>query len=142
MNNDVWMTILILIVAGIAGYSLYRSYQSGKTIDVSNVVGTLETSVPLAKEIIDVAQTAVNSIEQLRRQPGSTITNSEAFARATNTVRKWFPSTEEVTDEQIITAVNSAILVASTFTHQIRADKAVVAEAIGKGVPVDAKQTP
>lgn len=137
MSAETWNVILIIAVVLVGAYGAYQHYRKNKTIDLPTVVNTLEQAVPLSKEIIDVAQTAVNEIEQIRRQPGVQMTNNEAFARATDTVRRWFPAVEEVTDEQIITAVNSAILVASHLTNQLKAAKAEVVEAEMKGVPVD-----
>lgn len=138
-----WQVVLILITLVVSVYALYKASQSGQAVNLGSVVSTIEGSVPLAKEIIDVAQTAVNSIEQMRRQPGNTMSNNEAFSRATATVRKWFPATEDVSDEQIITAINSAVLVASTMTNQIQAAKAVVIDAeVNKGILVDGKNTP
>lgn len=139
-----WEVVLILVVAALAGYAIYRTYLKGDVVTVSGIAGSLEAAVPIGKEVVDVAQTVVNAIEQERRQPGSPITDSEAFSRATSEVRGWLNALgidgAEVTDQQILTAVNSAILVASSLSHQIKADKATVGEAAQKGVVVDASK--
>lgn len=123
-----WISILALVIAIIAvGFGLTR----GKLPLTVEGVNTAIKVVPgIASEINAAANVVVLGIEQIRRE--GNLSNEDAYNMALNQMRDWVrlvvPGEIKITNEQIISAINSAILVASALTHQIEESKTVVAE--------------
>lgn len=128
MSAETWNIILILLVLVVAGFAFYQAHKRGETFTVSGISETLEASIPLASELVDVAQMAVNEAELLKKN--GKITNTEAFNRALDIIKSWSPALAELENAKVITAINSAVLVASALSHQIKADKAVSSGAV------------
>lgn len=135
MTAETWNVILILIVVALAGYAIYAQMKKGDTVDLSTLVATVEDKIPFATELAEVAQIVVNEIEQAVRE-GVVLSNDEKFNRALDLVKGWRPEFAEIENRKIISAIKSAVLVASTFTNAIQADKTVQAEGERKGIDV------
>jgi len=125
LSQETLSVILILVVVAVGGYSLYLQYRQGKAITLPSVVATLEGAVPLSEELLKVATIAVQSAEQLKRE-GKIDSNDVAFNYALDFVKDWFPNAHDVSNEKIIAAINSAVLVASYLSNQIEASKSEV----------------
>lgn len=124
MSAETLNIVLIVVVVIVATYGGYQKWKRGEEITIPGVAGMLEASIPLATELVDVAQMAVNEMELLKKN--GRITNQEAFNRALNIIKGWSPALASIDNDKIITAINSAVLVASALTHQIRADKSLI----------------
>lgn len=117
MTSDFWQVGLILVTLAVAGYALYQSHQSGEAITPTALVEHVKEAIPIAQQVQEIAQIAVNSVEQLRRE--RKITNNDvAFNRALDLTKKWLPKEWQVDNEDIIASINSAILVASALSKQ------------------------
>lgn len=111
--------ILILLVVGLVGYDLFRRSQAGETVLVTppSLLEAVERYRPIAVELMEVAQVAVNATEQLKRE-GKIQSNDVAFNHAIDLVKKWIPDEWEVDNEDVIAAINSAVLVASALRKE------------------------
>lgn len=118
MNADNYQVILIVITLFVAGFSLYRSYKQGETITLTGAVGEIKNAQPDAVKLMEIAQIAVNAVEQLRREHKIT-SNDVAFNYALSYIKKWIPDGWEIDNEDIIAAINAAVLVASFMSDQI-----------------------
>lgn len=114
--------ILILITAVVALYAVYAAHQKGEVLTPGVVVNEVKAAQPVAVELMEVAQIAVNAVEELRRQ-GKIQSNDEAFNYALNYMKKWIPDEWEVDNEDIIATINAAVLVASAIREQIDSGK-------------------
>lgn len=135
MTAETWNTILILIVVALAGYTVYTQLKKSETVDVGTIVNTIENQIPFATELVEVAQIVVNEIEQAVRE-GVVLSNEEKFNRALDLVKGWRPEFSHIENRKIISAIKSAVLVASTLTHAIQADKVTQIEGERKGIDV------
>lgn len=124
MSTDL-LSILALIAA--IGAIAYAFWQSKKPVTAANVLTAVQSVPSLATELSTVATMFVQANEQ-RKKEGN-ITNQQAYQDALNKVRGWFPVEIGLSNDQIIGAVQSAILVASAMTAQTKADKVVAATA-------------
>jgi hypothetical protein len=111
-------TILIIIVVIVAAISLWIALKnkSGELTPVV-VANTVRESVPVAKELMEIVQIGVNSAEQLKRE-GKILTNDVAFNHVLDYIKRWVPDEWEVSNEDIITAINAAVLVASATRRE------------------------
>lgn len=116
-NEDLMQTILILVTLILAGWAVWKSYQAGEVIMPSTLVGSIETARPVAVELMEIAQVATNSIEQLRRE-GKIENNDVALNRAIDLIKKWVPDEWEVSNSDIIAAINAGVLVSSALARQ------------------------
>lgn len=114
--SDTWQIFVVLVSLLLAGYAVYRSYQSGHAITLSNVAETLHEVQPTVADVKEVVQIAVDSAEQLKRE--GKITNEQAFNHALDLAKKWIPKEWQVDNEDIINAINAAVLVASALSKQ------------------------
>lgn len=117
MTGEQWQIVLIFVSLVIAGFALYRSFQAGNQITLSGAVEEIKSSVPVALELKEIAELAVGSVEQLRRE-GKIQDNDVAFNRALDLVKKWIPAEMHVDNEDILAAINAAVLVASALSRQ------------------------
>lgn len=117
MNADMWQVLLIVATLVVAGYALYKSHQNDTQITPMLLAETVQEAIPVAKQLQEIAQLAVNSVEQLRRERKIT-DNNIAFRTAIERTKKWLPAEWQVDNEDIVAAVNGAILVASALSRQ------------------------
>jgi hypothetical protein len=106
-------TILIIVTILVAVFALYRTFKN-KPEELTPVVvaNTVRESVPVAKELMEIAQIATNAAEQLKRE-GKIRSNDIAFNYALDYIKRWVPDEWEVSNDDIIAAVNAAVLVSS-----------------------------
>lgn len=118
MNFD-GETILIVLTLVVAGVALYKASQRGeiKSFTPSTLVEAVQEARPIAIELKEIAQVAVSSVEQLRRE-GKIQDNDAAFNRALDLTKKWIPDEWEISNEDIVAAINAAVLVASALSRQ------------------------
>lgn len=126
MVIDNWIVMTVVLTLVISLVSGYMAYRSTRKVTVEGVLETVKESVPIAQELATVAKIAVESAEQMKRD-GTLRTNDAALNYAIDYVQKWFPATETITNEQIIGAINAAVLTASAISAQITAAKQSVA---------------
>lgn len=117
MTAEQLQLILILVTMGVAAFALYQSYRAGAKVTPSVVLEKLKEARPVAAQLMEIAQAAVNAVEQLRRE-GKISDNDIAFNHALDLVKKWVPDEWEIDNEDIISAINAAILVASALSRQ------------------------
>lgn len=139
MTSETWNVVLTVLIVLIGGYALYLRYKKGEVINLGTVTSTLEAAIPFATELSEVSQIVVNEIEQAARE-GAYIPDEEKLAIAISKVKNWSPHFRELETHKVITAIKSAVLVASSITNQISASKAEVATAEDKGIPVDGQE--
>lgn len=125
-----WLNIVLIVgVIAAAGWAIYERSKRGETVTLPTIVGELEAAVPFAQELATVAEMAAFEVEEYRRKMEKgevpVITNEEAFERAFQIVKGWFPEqTKGLTTQKIIGALNRAILLASEVSNAIKASKA------------------
>lgn len=121
-----WISIAAIIIAIAAvGYSFY----SKQTVVSGSNLSAAITAIPsLATEVDKAATIVVQSYEQARRK--GQLENTPELNEVMNRVRGWLPEEiqDAVTNDQVVEAINSAILIASAMTNQINANKATVAD--------------
>lgn len=122
MDSQMFLAITVVLTLIIAGYALFRSYQTGGTVDATTIVGTLEASVEPAQELATVVGIAVDAAEQMKRE-GTIDTNEQALNYAIDYIQKYFPAVAKLENEKIIGAIKAAVLAASYVTSQINANK-------------------
>lgn len=119
MEQETIQTILIVLTLLVAGYALFRKRE---TIDISTltpsaVLEEINSARPIAVELMEIAQVAVNSVEQLRRE-GKIQSNDVAFNTALDLIKKWVPDQWELDNEDIVNSINAAVLVASALRRE------------------------
>lgn len=119
-----WISVAALIIAIIVGGYVFLSRQTPVT--AANVTNAINAVPSLAVEVEKAATIVVQGIEQARR--AGKLDNVPAYGELLNQVRSWLPVNIKPTNEQILSAINSAILLASLATNQINAAKATVAD--------------
>lgn len=91
------MEISEIITIGAAGLALLLGglayYRSGRPLTLQGVTSTLEAAQPLAEQIRDVAEVAVNAAQQLK-ETGKIETGDQAFEEAFSHLREWFPDVD------------------------------------------------
>jgi hypothetical protein len=89
------LTEMIGIAAGVLAVVIaFLAYQrSGQPMTVTGITETLERAQPLAEQIREVAEVAVEAAQQLK-ESGKINTGSEAFAEAMSHLQAWFPEVE------------------------------------------------
>lgn len=122
-----WIGIAALVIAIIA--IVYAFIVSNKPLTAANVTTAINAVPSLATEVEKATTIVVNAYEQARRKNKLVI--DPPLNEVMNKVRGWLPkwAKVEATNDQIIEAINSAILMASLVTNQINAAKMTVAEA-------------
>lgn len=119
------ISLAVAIVAVVYAFVVGR-----QKVTVKNVSAAVDVVPRIASEIAAVATTVVQGIEQVKRE--GNISNEQAYSLALDQMRDWIkvivPTDIKISNEQIISAVKSAILVASALTHQIEAAKEIAEE--------------
>jgi hypothetical protein len=106
-------TILIIVTILVAAFALYRTFKNKpEEVTPTVVANTIRESVPVAKELMEIIQIAVNSSEQLKRE-GKISSNDVALNHALDYIKRWVPASWQVSNEDIIVGINSAVLIAS-----------------------------
>lgn len=123
-----------LISLGVAIVAvIYAVVASKRPLTVKGVSDAVNMVPRIATEISAAATTVVQGIEQVKRE--GELTNEQAYDMALDQMREWVklvvPVEIKIGNDQIISAINSAILVASALTNQIIESKKVVAEIEG-----------
>lgn len=114
------VTLIVAVVAiAMAGYSIWKL---GHVPDFSELTAVVEDAVPVGQDFASVAQIVVNEAEQLKRT-GAIPSNDAAFTYAFNKAKEYFPQLTSIDKDKLITAINSAVLVASALTAQIEQNK-------------------
>lgn len=134
MTPEQTQTILVLITLAVAGYALYQSFRRGETITLTGAVEEIKEARPVAVELMEVVQIAVNSVEQLRRE-GKIADNDVAFRRALDISKKWIPDEWEIDNEDLINAINAAVLVASATSQMAGKSSESVTHGTHSGQP-------
>jgi len=117
MPENILTIVMGLVIVALVGYDIYLRHQQGKEITVPGVLEAVAEARPVALEVRDIVQLAVNAVEQTRRE-GKITNNNQAFERAYMMAKKWIPDEWEVPDDQLIETINGAILVASALSKQ------------------------
>lgn len=113
-----WLQILIgLVTLAVAGYAMYVAIQHHQPITLSAAVEDVKDAIPIAIQVKDIVQIAVNSAEQLKRE-GSIQTNDQAFNHALDLAKQWIPPEWQVSNEDIINFINASVLVSSALARQ------------------------
>lgn len=120
-----WFGIAALVIALIV--AAYTFIATKTPVTAANVTTAINAVPSLATEVEKAATIVVQGIEQVRRE--GKLDNLPSYGELLNQVRGWLPVNIKPTNEQILAAINSAILIASLATNQINAAKAVVQEA-------------
>lgn len=133
-----WLSIAALGISVIVGIYLFINRQTPLT--PANVTTAINAVPSLATEVEKAATVVVQSYEQARRK--GKLQSDPPLNKVMNQVRDWLPdwAKVEASNDQIIEAINSAILMASLVTNQINAAKTVVQE--GETPPVPTQPTP
>lgn len=127
MDAQTLNVILIVLTVIVAAYALYQRHKAGEAIEAGGVVTELKAAQPLAQELMTVATIAVQAAEQLKNT-GKLPDNNAAFEYAVSFIKKWIPAAEGIDNEDIKAAIESAVLVASALTEQIKNLKPVSSE--------------
>lgn len=135
MSAETWAAIAVVITAILAGYTIYTQWKNGGVFNLGTLTATVESKIPFANELSEVAQIVVNEIEQGVRE-GVVLSNEEKFNHALDLVKGWSPEFAELDNKKVIAAIKSAVLVASALTHQINAAKVQTLEGERKGIDV------
>jgi hypothetical protein len=117
MSVDTVQALMIIATVLVAGYSLYIAYRNGQSVTLSGVVESVREAQPIVVQLREIAQVAVDATEQLKRT-GEIKTNDEAFNHALNLIKQWVPDEWEVGNQDIISAINASVLVASALAKQ------------------------
>lgn len=128
-----WIGIAALVAAIVFAISAF--FYSRQALTAANVTALINGVPAVATEVDKAATIVVNAYEQARRK--GKLEYTPDLATVTKRVRSWLPEwvTDAVTDEQIVDAINSAILLASEKTNAINAAKATIAAVKRDGGP-------
>lgn len=144
-----WENVGLFIVGIAIGLVIYRFVLAGKPVTVEGVMQAGMEVMPLMEQIEKAVQIGANAVEQNRREKekggGSFVytTPQQDSDFVINFVKEWVPQARNIPNGKITDFLKSAVLVASTMTHQINAAKAKVAEAqVVVAESVDAPHTP
>lgn len=118
-----WISIVAIVIA--LGAIAFVFVQSGTPYTAVGIKESLERVQPLAMEVEKAATIVVQSYEQARRK--GKLESTPGLNEVMNRVRGWLPKEVKlnVTNDQIVEAINSAILIASAATAQINANKVI-----------------
>lgn len=117
MNENTLTIVMGLVIVALVGYDIYLRYRQGQEITVPGVLEAVAEARPVALEVKEIAQLAVNAVEQARRE-GKITDNNIAFDKAYTMAKAWIPDEWEIPDSQLIETINGAILVASALSAQ------------------------
>lgn len=120
-----WISIAALVVAVVVGIFVF--VQRDTPFTATAVGEAIQRVQPTAIELETVANIIVGANEQRKRE--GELTNEQAYHDALNTMRGWWGRDVPFTNDQILRAINSAILIASAATAQINMSKSVVDDA-------------
>lgn len=112
----------LIVFVGLVVWPIVVLRRSGKAITSADIANAIEAAKPVTQRLRLVAEDVVFGIEQIRRE-GQLTNNVEAFDHAFAEIRALLPAELDVSDEQIINAINRAVLLASSHTAQIDAAK-------------------
>lgn len=115
--NDYLQIFVVVVALAMAGYAIYTTTQKGQAVTLTGAVEAVKEAMPVALQAKEIVQIAVNATEQLKRE-GQIKTNDEAFNHALNLAKQWIPDEYEVSNEDIINFINSAVLVSSALARQ------------------------
>lgn len=123
MSDTIGIVAIVLAIAAI----VYTFWQSKRPVTAANVLTAVQAVPSLATEVNAAAAIVVQSYEQARRK--GQLESTPDLNEVMNKVRGWLPqwAKVDITNTQIIDAINSAILMASAVSAQIKADKVVAA---------------
>lgn len=124
-----WIEYVSIFAFGVAiGLVVYRFAINRTPINLETVTTAITDVDPLAERVESSVQIAVNAIEQARRE--GTYSTPDAMANEViNFVKEFVPQARGISNASITKFIKSAVLIASTMTHQIAAAKATVDEA-------------
>lgn len=131
MDIQTTSVILIFLTLLVAGYAVYRLHTQGVVLTPTVLKEAIVTAQPIAQDLLSIGTIAAQAVEQIARDPSKPLmTNDAKLHFAIDYVKSYlkrvYPDIDNITDEDIINAVNSGVLVASTLTNHIKADKASV----------------
>lgn len=137
MDIQTTSVILIFLTLLVAGYAVYRLHTQGVDLTPTVLKEAIVTAQPIAQDLLAVGQIAAGAAEQIARDPSKPLmTNDAKLHFAIDYVKSYlkrvYPDIDNITDEDIINAINAGILTASTLTNHIKADKVAVAESTSK----------
>lgn len=112
-----WTLVFPIILIILLVYDIYLRHKAGKEITVPGILEAVAEIRPVALEVKDIVQVAVNAVEQARRE-GKITDNNVAFRNAYNMAKKWIPDEWEVPDDELVEYINGAVLVASSLSRQ------------------------
>lgn len=113
MDTNTAIVLLIVVFAAFAAFTVYR--RTG-TLTPQDIVKAVKDVQPTAVKVYEVVQIGVNTAEQLKRE--KKITNEEAFRYALDYAKTWIPASWQVSNDDIIAAINAAVLVSSALSKQ------------------------
>lgn len=122
MDIQTTSVILIFLTLLVAGYAAYRLHKQGVVLTPTTVVSELKSAQPMAQELLNVAQIGVQAAEQLK-STGKLPNNDAAFEYALNFVKRWIPGGSDISNKDIESAIESAVLTANYMTSQIEANR-------------------
>lgn len=117
MSTETLALLTALATLVIAAVFVWRQWNAGTPVTLSGVEGAIRTATPEAKTLVEVATIGVQAAEQLFRS--GKLPKDERLTYALNYVRKWTPFLEDVDNEDIAAAIESAVLVASFMSDQL-----------------------
>lgn len=127
VGSSIFAVLIVLL--------LFLSQHRKGRIEIGDVSEALMSISPLAGELQSIATVVVQANEQRIRE--GRLTKEAAYSDAIDKVRAWLPVEIDATDDMIIDAINSAILVASALTNQIAWGKQIVGALKENGSTVD-----
>jgi hypothetical protein len=116
-TTDQLLVATVVISLVVAGFSLWKSYQANNVVTLTGVVDEIKSAEPIAKQILEVVQIGVNAAEQLKRE-GKLATNDDALNYALDYAKQWLPKEWNLSNHDIIEAINAAVLVSSALACQ------------------------
>lgn len=115
--NDYLQIFVVVVTLAVAGYAIYAATQQGKPVTLAGVVEEVKDAIPVALQAKEIVQIAVDSTEQLKRE-GMLKDNDEAFNHALNLAKQWLPPEWQVSNEDVVSFINAAVLVSSALARQ------------------------
>ncbi len=115
--NDYLLIFVVVVTLAVAGYAVYVASQRGETLTPLVVAEAIKGAQPIALQAKEIVQIAVNATEQLKRE-GKIQSNDEAFNHALDLAKQWIPKEWQVSNQDIISFINSAVLVSSALARQ------------------------
>lgn len=107
-----WLPIISLVVA--IGVAIFVLVTRKTPLTATNVTASLESVMPLATQLAEVALTGAQAAEQLYLT--GKITKGERLDKAFDYVRTFFPDVDQNT---IVTAIEAGVLVVNTIVESM-----------------------